>query len=88
MLSVKYTGKAITTAAAMQLWEQGRFKLDDPVSKFLPEFKELKLMSGAKPEREMTIRDLMRHTSGLAYGFLGAEDYVRAGIGSRDLQNL
>ena len=76
--------KAITTAAAMQLWEQGKFKLDDPVSNYLPELKQVTLKDGTKPKREMTIRDLMRHTSGLAYGFLGAEDYNAAGIGRRD----
>jgi len=76
--------KSITTAAAMQLWEQGKFKLDDPVSKYLPELKEMKLKNGDKPKREMTIRDLMRHTSGLTYGFLGAEEYAKAGIGNRN----
>ncbi len=69
--------KPITTVAAMILWEKGLFKLDDPVSKYLPEFKGLKVYAGGKgedmklvaPRREMTIRDLMRHTSGLTYGF-------------------
>ena len=76
--------KAITTAAAMQLWEAGKFKLDDPVSKFIPEFKDLRLENGDLPQREMTVRDLMRHTSGLSYGFLGAQDYRQAKIGDRD----
>ena len=68
--------KPVTTVAAMILWEEGRFKLDDPVAKFIPEFKGLKVYSGggdaeanlAEQKREMTIRDLMRHTSGLSYG--------------------
>jgi len=76
--------KSITTTAAMQLFEQGKFELDDPVSKFIPEFKEVRLQSGEKPEREIRIRDLMRHTSGLSYGFFGAADYIAAGIGERD----
>ncbi len=67
--------KAITTVAAMTLWEKGRFKLDDPVSKYLAEFKGAKVyVKGegdaaefADIEREMTVRDLMRHTSGLTY---------------------
>jgi CubicO group peptidase (beta-lactamase class C family) len=71
--------KPITTVAAMMLWEEGRFGLDDPVSKYLPEFKDLKVYAGGKdgdlklvpPRREMTVRDLMRHTSGLTYGFFG-----------------
>ncbi len=76
--------KAITTTAAMQLFEQGKFKLDDPLSKFIPEFEEVKLPDGKKPDREITICDLMRHTSGLSYGFFGAADYIAAGIGDRD----
>jgi CubicO group peptidase (beta-lactamase class C family) len=66
--------KPITTVAAMILWEEGRFKLDDPVALYLPEFKNLRVQEGkgdetvpAKPP--MTVRDLMRHTSGLTYGF-------------------
>src|SRR6185369_7044615 len=69
--------KPITTVAAMILWEEGRFKLDDPVSKYLPEFKDVKVFTGgtadsptlADPRRAMTVRDLMRHTAGLTYGF-------------------
>jgi CubicO group peptidase (beta-lactamase class C family) len=65
--------KPITTAAALLLYEEGRFKLDDPVSKYLSEFKGLRVDAGKNDEtvearREMTIRDLMRHTSGLTYG--------------------
>jgi CubicO group peptidase (beta-lactamase class C family) len=68
--------KPITTVAAMILYDQGRFQLDDPVSKYLPEFKGVKVYAGGKGDmklvaakREMTIRDLMRHTSGLTLGF-------------------
>jgi CubicO group peptidase (beta-lactamase class C family) len=68
--------KPVTTVAAMILWEKGRFQLDDPVSKYLPEFKGLKVYAGGKADdpklvaarREITVRDLMRHTSGLTYG--------------------
>src|SRR5262249_32430238 len=68
--------KPVTTVAAMILWEEGRFQLDDPVSKYLPAFKKVQVYAGGKgkeiklaaPRREMTIRDLMRHTSGLTYG--------------------
>ena len=65
--------KPITTVAALLLYEQGSFKLDDPVSRYLPEFKGLRVHTGSADEtvpvkREMTIRDLMRHTSGLTYG--------------------
>ena len=67
--------KPITSVAVMMLYEEGRFLLDDPVSKYLPEFKNPKVF--AKPasgepysipaKGEITIRDLLRHTSGLTY---------------------
>jgi len=68
--------KPITTTAVMILYEEGRFLLEDPISKYLPEFKNPKVL--VKPAnggeaytipatREITIRDLLRHTSGLTY---------------------
>jgi CubicO group peptidase (beta-lactamase class C family)/Ca2+-binding EF-hand superfamily protein len=67
--------KPVTSVAAMMLYEEGKLKLDDPVSKYIPEFKSLKVYaeSGkhAEQEREMSVRDLFRHTSGLTYGFFG-----------------
>ncbi len=67
--------KPITTLAAMMLYEEGKFLLDDPVSKYLPEFKNAKvLVKPAQGEpytipatKGITIRDLMRHTSGITY---------------------
>ena len=71
--------KPITTTAAMMLVEQGRLALADPVHKYLPEFKDVKVgeekpdktLDLVAPRRPMTIQDLMRHTSGLTYGFFG-----------------
>src|SRR5262249_39191130 len=68
--------KPITTTAAMILCEEGRFQLDEPVSKYLPDFRPTRVHTGKGNEtveikREVTIRDLMRHTSGLTYGFFG-----------------
>jgi CubicO group peptidase (beta-lactamase class C family) len=71
--------KPITSVAAMILVEEGKLGLDDPVSKHLPEFKDLKVFAGVKdgelqledPKSEATVRDLLRHTSGLTYGFFG-----------------
>jgi CubicO group peptidase (beta-lactamase class C family) len=68
--------KPITTVAAMMLNEEGKFQLDDPVSKYLPELKGLRVYVGpgdkTEPvKREITIRDLMRHTAGLTYGVFG-----------------
>ena len=69
--------KPLTGTALMQLWEQGKFHLDDPVSKYIPELAGVKVFAGldaagtpllVAPDRPMTIRDLTRHTSGLTYG--------------------
>jgi CubicO group peptidase (beta-lactamase class C family) len=67
--------KPVTSVAVLMLWEDGKLKLDDPVSAYLPEFKGLRVDWGKGDEtvpamREMTIRDLLRHTSGLTYGFI------------------
>jgi CubicO group peptidase (beta-lactamase class C family) len=71
--------KPITTLAAMMLYEEGRFLLDDPVSKYIPEFKNPKVLvkpASGQPytipaSREITIRNLMTHTSGLTYHWNG-----------------
>ena len=63
--------KPIVSVAAMMLWEEGRFLLSDPVSKYIPEFAEVKLADGTAPRRAITIQDLLRHTSGLTYEFRG-----------------
>ena len=63
--------KAITSAAIMILVDDGKVKLDAPVSKYIDGFEKLKVhkADGAvKPSREMTVRDLLRHTAGLTYG--------------------
>src|SRR5208282_4235458 len=69
--------KPITSLAVMMLYEEGRFLLEDPVSKYLPEFKNPKVLvkpaSGAPytipATSEITIRDLLRHTSGITYNW-------------------
>jgi CubicO group peptidase (beta-lactamase class C family) len=69
--------KPVTGVALMTLWEQGKFGLDDPVARYLPEFADARYYAGKdangvplyKPaSRPVTIRDLMRHTAGLSYG--------------------
>ncbi|MEM9842821.1 MAG: serine hydrolase domain-containing protein, partial [Pseudomonadota bacterium] len=74
--------KPITGVAMMMLWEEGKFQLDDPVTKYVPEFEGLKVLSGVDEdgaailvdlERPPTMRELMAHTSGFAYG-LGGND--------------
>ncbi len=75
--------KAITSVVAMQLIDEGKMKLDDPVAKYIPSFAKVKVGvekkadDGSKtlelvdPVRPMTILDLLRHTSGITYGFYG-----------------
>jgi CubicO group peptidase (beta-lactamase class C family) len=76
--------KPITSVSAMILFEEGKLALSDPVSKYIPKLGGLKVgvekpdPSGGKPtlelvpsQRDMTIQDLLRHTSGLTYGFFG-----------------
>ncbi|HET6525058.1 serine hydrolase domain-containing protein [Sphingopyxis sp.] len=69
--------KPVTGVALMQLWEAGRFRLDDPLSKYLPEYADMRVYEGTdragrpfyKPaERPITVRDILRHTAGFAYG--------------------
>ena len=72
--------KPLTSVAVMQLYEEGRFQLDDPIARFLPEFSEMRVATGgnrAKLETEparraITWRDLLTHTAGLTYGFMDA----------------
>ncbi len=87
--------KAITSTAVMILWEEGKFKMDDPISKYIPEFKEAQLLDTfnekdstytTKPaEDQITIRDLITHTSGVGYGVIDGDErfkkiYAKAGI--------
>jgi CubicO group peptidase (beta-lactamase class C family) len=70
--------KPLTSTAIMMLYEEGRFQLDDPISKFIPAFKDPRVFAGGSrgkidsipAEREITFRDLLTHTSGLTYGFM------------------
>ena len=64
--------KAVTAVAVMQLHDEGRFRLDEPVSKYLPEFAEVRVVDspGAAPRppaRPITVEDLLLHTSGLSH---------------------
>ena len=67
--------KPITSAAIMMLWEQGKLGLDDPVSKYIPEFQNPVVLVTVEPlattpaKQEITIRHLLTHTSGLGYEF-------------------
>lgn len=70
--------KPVTTVAAMMLYEEGCFQLDDPVAKYLPEFQNTAVWAGGEAALDqtvpvtnpMTVHHLMTHTSGLTYGFM------------------
>jgi len=94
--------KPIVSVAAMMLVEEGKMQVSDPVSKYLPEIGRMKVgveeTEGGKPilhltdpAREMTVQDLLRHTSGLIYGTRGKSlvnaAYIEAKIGSREFSN-
>lgn len=88
--------KIVMAVAMMQLYEEGRFQLFDPVSKFVPELAALHVWSDAEqegPSREITIHQLLTHTSGLSYG-IEVDDpvdraYLQADLWqSRDLNDF
>ena len=78
--------KPITSVALMTLYEKGLFSLSDPVYRYIPAWKNMRVRKGGawplfetEPcKRPMTIRDLFMHTSGLTYGFLRASNIDRA----------
>ncbi len=86
--------KAITSVAVMMLYEEGKFLLDDAVSKYIPEFKKQQVLdkfneadssyTTVPAKREVTIRDLLTHTSGIGYAQIGTKAmnaiYAKAGV--------
>ena len=72
--------KPIVSVAAMQLWERGHFRLDDPIADYIPAFRHMKVLQTDKnaagrtrhrfvpARRQITVRDVFRHTTGIAYG--------------------
>jgi len=81
--------KPLVTVAALSLYEEGRLFLSDPVSKYIPAFKGLKVGVERVPaKREMTIQDLMRHTSGLTYGNRGTTEVYKMYPESSNVSSL
>lgn len=88
--------KPVTGAAIMILADRGKIDVSDPVSKYIPEFADMKVLvtnedgtaEMVPADRPITIHHLLTHTSGLSYGFLGSavsKYYVESGAESRDL---
>ncbi len=79
--------KAITSTAVMMLWEEGKFKLDDPISKYIPEFKNPQVLKSFKyadtsyttvaADKEITIRHLLTHTSGIGYANIDGDERIK-----------
>ncbi len=80
--------KAITSVAVLKLWEDGRINLDDPIEKYIPEFKDTKILETfnekdssytSKPStKKITIRQLLTHTSGIGYDFIDGNPSIKA----------
>lgn len=78
--------KAITATAVMMLWEEGLFKLDDPIAKYIPEFKNAHVLdslyedghySTIPADKPITIRHLLTHTSGIGYGAIDRDERIK-----------
>lgn len=79
--------KAITSTAVMMLWEEGLFRLDDPISAYIPGFKDPQVLTDFNPadsswtaepaKSEITIRQLLTHTSGIGYGAIDSDERIR-----------
>ena len=61
--------KTFTGAAVMCAIDEGRMSLDDPVSKYLPEYADIRMRDGSRPKRELVLRDLLSHTDGLRWEY-------------------
>ncbi len=90
--------KAITSTAIMMLWEEGKFKLDDPISKYIPEFANPQVLASfkysdttftTKPStKEITIRHLLTHTSGIGYGVIDGNEQMKMIYGKAGIVDL
>ena len=79
--------KAITATAVMMLWEKGLFNLDDPISNYIPEFRDITILKKFNAsdstyrtipaKNQITIRHLLNHTSGIGYGIIDGDERIR-----------
>jgi CubicO group peptidase (beta-lactamase class C family) len=80
--------KAITSLAVLLLWEEGKFFLDDPISKYIPSFSKVGILdnfnpkdstyTSISPKNKITIRHLLTHTSGIGYGEIDGNPAIRS----------
>tara|TARA_B100001093_G_scaffold508392_1_gene570489 strand:+ start:147 stop:1457 length:1311 start_codon:yes stop_codon:yes gene_type:complete len=80
--------KAITSLAVLILWEEGKFSLDDPIEKFIPEFKDHQILekfnkrdstyTTKNAKNKITIRNLLTHSSGMGYGFIDSDPAIKS----------
>ena len=92
--------KPVTSVALLTLYEEGKFQLNDPLEKYIPAFKDVKVYvkpddKGAmvleEPKRKITIQDVFRHTAGFSYGFGDTpvdKAYQQAGLDFAKLNSL
>jgi CubicO group peptidase (beta-lactamase class C family) len=93
--------KPITSTALLMLYEEGKFQLTDPLSKYFPAFADVKVLTGTSPtgqllldspKRPISIQDIFRHTAGFTYGFFGGTPvdkmYNDANVFGSDLNGL
>jgi CubicO group peptidase (beta-lactamase class C family) len=93
--------KPITSVALLTLYEEGKFQLIDPLEKYIPAFRDVKVFAGLdpkgemileKPKRKITIHDVFRHTAGFTYGLFSDTPvdraYQRAGIDFGKMDSL
>jgi CubicO group peptidase (beta-lactamase class C family) len=92
--------KPITSVALLMLFEEGKFQLTDPLSKFFPAFADVKVFAGTTPQgrmmldslrRPITIQDVFRHSAGFGYGFGSSpidKAYQEANVFATDLNGL
>ena len=80
--------KAITSIAVLKLWEKGKIYLDDPIEKYIPEFKGVEIFesfnekdssyTSKKTSKKITVRQLLTHTSGIGYDFIDGNPSIKA----------
>ena len=92
--------KPVTSAALLMLYEEGKFQLADPLEKYIPAFRGVKVFAGLdengrmkyeEPKRKITIHDVFRHTAGFSYGFGDTpveKAYQEAGINFQTMNSL